>query len=135
LNVPQTVWSGQDRPRFSERRRDGKCDACRDCGGRRNADHKPAKEPEITDLQNFLNACGAKEKGAGTGEIVISGKNSYHQVEHRVIPDRIEGGTILAAVAITGGSVILRNAMPEHMSMILSKLAEAGCRIREGKTP
>jgi len=93
----------------------------------------PAKEPEITDLQNFLNACGAKVRGAGTGEIVISGKNSYHQVEHRVIPDRIEGGTILAAVAITGGNVVLRNAIPEHMSMILSKLKEAGCRIREEK--
>jgi len=93
----------------------------------------PAKEPEIIDLQNFLNACGAKVRGAGTGEIVISGKNSYHQVEHRVIPDRIEGGTILAAVAITGGNVILRNAIPEHMSMILSKLKEAGCRIREGR--
>ncbi len=93
----------------------------------------PAKEPEITDLQNFLNACGAKVRGAGTGEIVICGKNSYSQVEHRVIPDRIEGGTILAAVAITGGDVLLRNAIPEHMSMILSKLKEAGCTIREGK--
>lgn len=93
----------------------------------------PAKEPEIIDLQNFLNACGAEVTGAGTGEIVIRGKNSYNQVEHKVIPDRIEGGTILAAVAITGGNVILRNAIPEHMSMILSKLKEAGCRIREGK--
>lgn len=93
----------------------------------------PAKEPEIIDLQNFLNACGAEIRGAGTGEIVIRGKNSYNQVEHRVIPDRIEGGTVLAAVAITGGNVVLRNAIPEHMSMTLSKFKEAGCRIREGK--
>ncbi len=93
----------------------------------------PAKEPEIIDLQNFLNACGANVKGAGTGEIVVQGKNSYHQVEHKVISDRIEGGTVLAAVAITGGNVVLKNAIPEHMSMILSKLREAGCRIREGK--
>lgn len=92
----------------------------------------PAKEPEIIDLQRFLNACGAEVEGAGTEEIVIKGKRSYNQVEHRVIPDRIEGGTVLAAVAITGGSVVLRNAIPEHMSMTLSKLREAGCRIREG---
>lgn len=91
-----------------------------------------AKEPEITDLQRYMNACGAQVEGAGTGEIVINGKRSYNQVEHKVIPDRIEGGTVLAAVAITGGSVVLRNAIPEHMSMTLSKLKEAGCRIREG---
>ena len=93
----------------------------------------PAKEPEIIDLQNYLNACGAKIKGAGTDEIIISGKKSYHQVEHKVIPDRIEGGTVLAAVAITGGNLVLKNAIPEHMSMTLSKLREAGCRIKEGK--
>lgn len=92
----------------------------------------PAKEPEIIDLQDYLNACGADIKGAGTGEILIRGKKSYHRAEHKVIPDRIEGGTILAAVAMTGGSIILRNAIPEHMSMTLSKLREAGCRIREG---
>ncbi len=92
-----------------------------------------AKEPEITDLQRFLNACGAQVEGAGTGEIIINGKRSYNQVEHKVIPDRIEGGTVLAAVAMTGGNVVLRNAIPEHMSMTLSKLREAGCRIREGK--
>jgi len=92
-----------------------------------------AKEPEIIDLQHFLNACGAQVEGAGTGEIIINGKRSYNQVEHKVIPDRIEGGTVLTAVAITGGNVVLRNAIPEHMSMTLSKLKEAGCRIREGK--
>lgn len=93
----------------------------------------PAKEPEIIDLQRFLIACGAEVSGAGTDEIIVHGKKSYHQVEHRVIPDRIEGGTVLSAAAITGGNVILRNAVPEHMSMTLSKLKEAGCRIREGK--
>ena len=93
----------------------------------------PAKEPEIIDLQNYLNACGAQVKGAGTDEIVIKGKQSYHQVEHKVIPDRIEGGTILAAVAITGGSIVLKNAIPEHMGMTLSKFREAGCRIKERK--
>lgn len=93
----------------------------------------PAKEPEIIDLARYLNSCGAQIEGAGTGEIIINGKKSYHQVEHKVIPDRIEGGTILAATAITGGSLLLKNAIPEHMSMTLSKLREAGCRIREEK--
>ncbi len=93
----------------------------------------PAKEPEITDLQYYLNACGAEVKGAGTSEIVIRGKKSYHQVEHKVIPDRIEGGTVLAAVAATRGNVVLKNAIPEHMSMTLSKLREAGCSIKEGE--
>ncbi|MDD4565961.1 MAG: UDP-N-acetylglucosamine 1-carboxyvinyltransferase [Eubacteriales bacterium] len=92
----------------------------------------PAKEPEIIDLQSYLNTCGADIKGAGTEEILIRGKKSYHQAEHNVIPDRIEGGTILAAVAMTGGDIVLRNAIPEHMSMTLSKLREAGCKIREG---
>ena len=92
----------------------------------------PAKEPEIIDLQHYLNACGAEIYGAGTSEIIILGKKSYHQVEHKVIPDRIEGGTVLAAAAITGGDIVLRNAIPEHMSMILSKFKEAGCKVREG---
>ena len=91
-----------------------------------------AKEPEIIDLQNYLNDCGADIHGAGTGEIIIHGKKKYHEAEHKVIPDRIEGGTVLAAVAMTGGSVLLKNAVPEHMSMILSKFREAGCRVTEG---
>jgi len=93
----------------------------------------PAKEPEIIDLQNFLNSCGAEIRGAGTGEIVIHGRKPLHEVEHKVIPDRIEGGTILTAVAITGGNILLKNVMPEHMSIALSKLREAGCKIKEGK--
>lgn len=93
----------------------------------------PAKEPEIVDLQNFLNSCGAEIRGAGTGEIIIHGKKAYHEMEHKVIPDRIEGGTILAAAAMTGGHVLLKNTVPEHMSIILSKLREAGCKIREEK--
>lgn len=92
-----------------------------------------AKEPEIIDLQNYLNSCGAKIYGAGTSEIVIHGTNNYHETEHKVIPDRIEGGTVLAAVAMTGGEVLLKNVMPEHMTMILSKFREAGCQITEGK--
>lgn len=92
-----------------------------------------AKEPEIIDLQNYLNSCGAEIRGAGTGEIIVHGTKKYHETEHKVISDRIEGGTVLAAVAITGGNVLLKNAIPEHMSMILSKFREAGCSIIEGK--
>jgi UDP-N-acetylglucosamine 1-carboxyvinyltransferase len=93
----------------------------------------PAKEPEVVDLQNFLNSCGAQITGAGTGEIVIHGKRPFHETEHKVIPDRIEGGTILTAAAVTGGTVNITNAEPEHMSMTISKLREAGCSIIEGK--
>lgn len=93
----------------------------------------PAKEPEIVDLQLFLNNCGAEITGAGTSEIVIHGRKPLHEVEHTVIPDRIEGGTILAAVAMTGGNILLKNSVPEHMSIALSKLRDAGCRIKEGR--
>lgn len=92
----------------------------------------PAKEPEVVDLQSFLNSCGAQITGAGTGEIIIHGRKSFHEAEHRVIPDRIEGGTILTAAAVTNGTIHLTNVIPEHMSIILSKLREAGCRIKEG---
>ena len=93
----------------------------------------PAKEPEILDLQTYLNACGAEVSGAGTDEIVIRGNAAFHDIEHKVIPDRIEGGTILAATAATGGNVLLQNILPEHMRITLSKLREAGCRVEEGR--
>jgi UDP-N-acetylglucosamine 1-carboxyvinyltransferase len=90
-----------------------------------------AKEPEIVDLQNFLNEMGAKVTGAGTSEITIYGVESLHEAHHTVIPDRICAGTILAAAAITGGEVFIKNVVPEHLGIILSKFAEAGCLIRE----
>ena len=92
-----------------------------------------AKEPEIVDLQNFLNNMGARISGAGTSEIYIEGKRKLKEVEYSIIPDRIFAGTILAAVASTGGEVVLKNAIPEHLSIVLSKLMEAGCIIREDK--
>lgn len=95
----------------------------------------PAKEPEIVDLQNFLNGCGACISGAGTDEIRVNGKGSLGGGSHYVIPDRIEGGTILAAVAACGGDVALRNAIPAHMDATLSLYRNAGCRIKtEGDT-
>lgn len=90
----------------------------------------PAKEPEIEDLQNFLNACGASIVGAGTGEIVISGGKPLHGAEYKVIPDRIEAGTFLAAAAVTKGELLLENAAPFQMASTLAKFREMGCSLR-----
>lgn len=88
-----------------------------------------AREPEIVDLQNFLNACGAKVYGAGSSTIYIRGGRSLKGVEHTLIPDRIVAGTYLVAAAITQGEVDIKNAVPEHMSALISKLKEADCKI------
>ena len=90
-----------------------------------------AKEPEIVDLANCLNAMGASIHGAGTGTIVIDGVERLHGAIYRPIPDRVEAGTLLCAAAITKGSVLLRRARAEHMRALLFKLAEAGVGIRE----
>lgn len=89
-----------------------------------------AKEPEIVDLQNYLNAMGADISGAGTPVITIHGVESLHEVEYKVIPDRIEAITYLAAAAITGGSIRLTNVIPEHIQAVTSVLQEAGCSIK-----
>jgi len=86
-----------------------------------------AKEPEIVDLQNFLNRAGAKIRGAGTQTIRIDGVKSLHgPMGHRVIPDRIEGGTHVVAAALAGEEVIVENIIPEHVGPLLAKLREAG---------
>lgn len=90
-----------------------------------------AKEPEIVDLQNYLVSCGAKIFGAGTDEIIVEGKEPLHGTTYRVIPDRIEAGTLLAAVAVTKGSITLHHAIPSHLPEILPRLREAGCSIKE----
>ncbi|HWR62208.1 MAG TPA: UDP-N-acetylglucosamine 1-carboxyvinyltransferase, partial [Clostridia bacterium] len=90
-----------------------------------------AKEPEIIDLQNFLNGMGARVNGAGTSTVRIEGAKEFHDVEHTVIPDRIVAGTIMAATAIAGGNVILNNVIIEHLKAISSKLSESGCIINE----
>ncbi|MDR1912881.1 MAG: UDP-N-acetylglucosamine 1-carboxyvinyltransferase, partial [Clostridiales bacterium] len=89
-----------------------------------------AREPEITDLQLFLNGMGADIKGAGTSKIVIDGVEQLHAVEHTVMPDRIVAGTFLVAAAITGGKLRLTHIAPEHLRPITSKLAEIGCAVR-----
>ncbi len=96
-----------------------------------------AKEPEIVDLQNFLNACGAEVSGAGTEEIRIRGVKRLHPARYAVMGDRIEGGTYLMAAAITGGDVTVRGLNPAWLSSELSVLARMGCRIEtdEGTVP
>ena len=89
-----------------------------------------AKEPEIVDMQNFLRAMGADIKGAGTDTVIIKGVKKLHNAEFSIMPDRIVAGTYLTAAAITGGSIVLENAVNEHMYPIISKLMETGCKIR-----
>lgn len=88
-----------------------------------------AKEPEIVDLANFLNAMGAKVRGAGTGLIRIDGVEELHGAEHTVIPDRIEAGTYMIAAAITGGDLYLEGAIEDHLKPIISKLQEIGVTV------
>lgn len=91
----------------------------------------PAKEPEIIDLANYLNVMGARVRGAGTDIIRIDGVESMHGAEHTVIPDRIEAGTYMVAVAMTGGDVRVDNVYCEHLKPLTAKLREMGVTIQE----
>lgn len=91
--------------------------------------HNAAKEPEICDLADFLNSCGARIFGAGTDVITIYGVDSLKCCEHTVIPDRIAAATYMAAAAITGGEILLTNVIPSHLTAINSVFEEAGCQI------
>jgi len=90
-----------------------------------------AKEPEIVDLANYINAMGGKVRGAGTGVIRIEGVRTLHGAKHNVIPDRIEAGTYMIAAAITGGDVIVEGAIADHLMPVISKLQEMGVTITE----
>lgn len=88
-----------------------------------------AKEPEIVDLANFLNAMGAQIRGAGTDIIRIKGVKELHPVNYSVIPDRIEAGTFAIGAAITGGKVRLENVIPMHLVPLIAKLKEVGAHL------
>ena len=88
-----------------------------------------AKEPHIVDLANFLNTMGARISGAGTDTVKIRGVESLHGGTYAIIPDQIEAGTYLAAVAAAGGNVLVKNVIPKHMDCITSKLEEMGAKI------
>ena len=89
-----------------------------------------AMEPEIVDLQNFLNKMGAKVEGAGSNIIKIKGVKNLKDVSYNVMPDRIEAGTLLCATVITGGEITLKKVNASHITPVLNKLAEMGCTIK-----
>ncbi|CAB3795986.1 UDP-N-acetylglucosamine 1-carboxyvinyltransferase [Pararobbsia alpina] len=88
-----------------------------------------AREPEVTDLAHLLVAMGAKVEGIGSDRLVVQGVERLHGASHRVIPDRIEAGTFLCAVAAAGGDVTLRNVRPGLLDAVLDKLREAGVEL------
>lgn len=88
--------------------------------------YNAAKEPEIVDLQNFLNAMGAVIRGAGTETVKIEGVDRLESCTYRIIPDRIVAGTYMIAAAITGGDVVFTDVIPAHLEALISKLREAG---------
>ena len=90
-----------------------------------------AKEPHIVDLANFLNAMGADIRGAGTNVIKITGVKELNGGTYSIIPDQIEAGTYLAAVAATGGEVLIKNVIPKHLDCITVKLKEMGVYIED----
>ena len=90
-----------------------------------------AKEPHIVDLANFLNSMGADIKGAGTDSIKIRGVERLTGGTYCIIPDQIEAGTYMAAVAATGGQLLLKNIIPKHMDCISAKLMEMGVVVEE----
>lgn len=94
--------------------------------------HNAAREPEVEDLANFLNALGAEVSGAGTSTIVIDGVDKLKGGHYHVLPDRIEAGTYLAAATITKGKIKLKNTRPDLLESILLKLEEVGAFIDTG---
>ena len=91
-----------------------------------------AREPEIEDLQGFLNTCGAEITGAGTSTVVIRGGRPLHGGTYTILPDRIAAATYLCGAASAGGEVFLRDAREEHLSAVTAVLREAGCDVTGG---
>ena len=91
-----------------------------------------AREPEIIDLANFLNAMGAEVSGAGTSDIIINGvsPDKLHPIEYTTIPDRIEAGTFMTAVVATRGKAVIRNIFPAHLTFFNNKLLKMGANIK-----
>ena len=92
-----------------------------------------AKEPHIVDLANFLNSMGANIRGAGTDTIKIRGVSQLTGGSYAIIPDQIEAVTYMAAVAATGGQVLVKNIIPKHMDCITAKLVEMGVEVQENE--
>ncbi len=90
-----------------------------------------ALEPEVVDLANFINQMGGKVYGAGTNVIKIEGVEELHGLDYTPIADRIEAGTYMVAAAATGGNVLIKNVIPEHIKAITAKLTETGATVEE----
>jgi UDP-N-acetylglucosamine 1-carboxyvinyltransferase len=88
-----------------------------------------AREPEVEELARVLNKMGARIQGAGTSVMTIEGVDSLKPVDHAILPDRIEAGTLMVAAAITGGNVLVKHAQPENLEAVILKLRETGCTI------
>ena len=91
----------------------------------------PAREPHVVDVANFLNACGADVRGAGTSTIKINGVERLHGCEYSIIPDMIEAGTFMVAAAATKGDLYIDNVIPKHLETITTKLVEMGIDVEE----
>ena len=91
--------------------------------------HGAAKEPEISDLADFLNSAGARINGCGSDTVRIRGVKTLGGAEHSIIPDRIVAATHMACAAVTGGNITLKNVMPPHMASILWLFNESGCKV------
>lgn len=89
-----------------------------------------AREPEICDLADYLNKCGAKIYGAGEGVIVIDGVNSLEGCHHSIIPDRIVAATLMSCAAVTGSEITLKGIISSHLASVIPVFEEAGCKIR-----
>jgi UDP-N-acetylglucosamine 1-carboxyvinyltransferase len=88
-----------------------------------------ACEPEVEELARVLNKMGAHIRGAGTSLITIEGVDELHPIDHAIIPDRIEAGTLMVAAAVTRGNVLIRDCMPEHLDAVIAKLRAAGAEV------
>src|SRR5213593_385489 len=93
-----------------------------------------AREPEVVDLATLLTAMGARIRGAGTPRVEIEGVSELAGTSHRIIPDRIEAGTLIVAGAITGGDVTVTDLVPDHLSALMAKLEECGVALEVGPT-
>lgn len=91
--------------------------------------HNAAKEPEISDLADFLNSAGARIYGGGSDTVYIHGVGSLSGTEHSIIPDRIAAATYMCCCAVTGGEITLNGVMPSHMTAVLSVFRDAGCKV------
>lgn len=96
--------------------------------------HNAAREPEIRDLQNFINAMGGKVHGGGTDTVIIDGVEGLTGITYTPIPDRIVAGTLLAACAATRGEIVVENAPTAHLGAVIDKLRSCGCTVETTKT-